>query len=62
MRMAGGTITALIVFLLATGAAYLAVLYTDWLGKDWRVAPIVGLLGYLAVRIVLSGWGSMRRG
>jgi hypothetical protein len=61
MRFSGGTVAGLVAFLLAAGAAYLIVLNTDWLGKDWRVAPIVGLLAYLAVRIVGGAFSGMRR-
>jgi hypothetical protein len=59
--MAGGTIAALIAFIVATAAAYFIVTYTDWLGTDWRVAPIAGLLGYLAVRIITGAFSGMRR-
>jgi hypothetical protein len=62
MRFAGGTLLALLAFIMATAAGYAIVTYTDWLGRDWRVAPILGLLGYLFVRILASGWSAMRRG
>jgi hypothetical protein len=61
MKMPGGTVAALIAFVLGTAAGYVMVTYTDWLGKDWRVALIVGLLGYLAVRIVTGAVNTMRR-
>jgi hypothetical protein len=61
MRLTGGTLAALIAFVVATAAAYFVVTYTDWLGKEWRVAPIAGLLGYLAVRIITGAFSGMRR-
>jgi hypothetical protein len=59
--MPGGTVAALVAFVIATAAGYLMVTYTDWLGKDWRVAPIVGLLGYLLVRILAGAWSGLSR-